>query len=162
MNSIQISYYFAKENPAVIDFVHGEESDNESDDENDESYNEEEEEVSGMESSEDRNDDNNNGGEEVNVSPQGALVTRLTTKPVSDLASMTLYPCQLVEKYREDKEKMENDIELLNHMTTFVTREHWDKTKVHTRTYLGVAASAEQKRLFNPMHIDCIDGYIIS
>eukprot|EP00957_Ditylum_brightwellii_P052178 3955733-Ditylum_brightwellii.AAC.1 len=57
---------------------------------------------------------------------------------------------------------MENSIELLNHMTNFVTREHWNKAKVHTSTYLDVAVSAEQDRLFNPMPVDCIAGYIIS
>eukprot|EP00957_Ditylum_brightwellii_P145603 11086283-Ditylum_brightwellii.AAC.1 len=56
---------------------------------------------------------------------------------------MALYPCRLVEKYREDRETA---IELLNHMTNFVTWEHWDKTKVHVDTYLGVAVSAEQER----------------
>eukprot|EP00957_Ditylum_brightwellii_P165337 12588804-Ditylum_brightwellii.AAC.1 len=72
---------------------------------------------------------------------------------------MALYPCQLVEKYREVRE---NAIELLNHMTHFVTQEHCDKTKVHTSTYLDVAVSAEQDRLFNPMPVDYIVGYIMS
>eukprot|EP00957_Ditylum_brightwellii_P067523 5126176-Ditylum_brightwellii.AAC.1 len=57
---------------------------------------------------------------------------------------------------------METTIELLNHMTNFITQEHWNKTKVHTSTYLDIVVSAEQARLSNPMPVDCIAGYIIS
>eukprot|EP00957_Ditylum_brightwellii_P152830 11632993-Ditylum_brightwellii.AAC.1 len=115
-----------------------------------------------MKSDEERNDDNNNGGEEVDVSPGGTSVPRLATKPVSDLASTILYPCQFVENYRKDREIMENTIELLNHMTKFGTQGYWDKTKVHTSIYLDIAVSTEQERLFNPIPVDYIAGYIIS
>eukprot|EP00957_Ditylum_brightwellii_P059729 4534640-Ditylum_brightwellii.AAC.1 len=67
MINIQNSYYFVKENPAVIDSVHGEENDDDIG-ESGESDNKEEDEVSGMELDGERNDDNNNGGEEVDVS----------------------------------------------------------------------------------------------
>ena len=62
---------------------------------------------------------------------------------------------QVLENNRTAQEK------LFKHMCNFGSRSEWRKGRSFIISYLDVETTKDQRRLLNPMHLDCIAGYIM-
>ena len=93
--------------------------------------------------------------------------------------TFTLFPEKLLEDLKIEREekngtkttKVRNNVgnveqeyeaatDLLNHMTSFIKRDHWNSTKIKVSDYVSVEQPNHQMTLFNPKPKYCISGYI--
>ena len=131
LNNICISYYFAKENPEVINY--GETDDDDGSDidaqGNDDDYIDGDGGFDGNDDVDSEDKDGENNEDEGEALSHANNVSTSTHLAQSDLSTFTLFPTNIMSNYNKNKSADGGGQALLDHMTNFIKRDHWNGKK---------------------------------